>query len=60
MILKFGCKGTQFFLNNETVVTLFALIPIFEDVEGFLLFALVAEETLAVVIILNVGQYATW
>ena len=38
---------------------LFAVVPLLEHVEGFLLFALVAEEALTVVVVLNAGQYAT-
>ena len=39
---------------------LFPLIPLFYYVESFLLLALVAEETLHVVEVLNTGQHSAW
>ena len=38
---------------------LFPFVPFLKDVEGFLLLALVGEEALAVVVVLDIGQHTT-
>ena len=43
----------------KDAVCLLFVVPRFQDVESFLLLALVAEETLHIVVVLNVGQHAT-
>ena len=39
--------------------SLFVLVPVAQNVEGFLLFALVAHHSLPVVVVLNAGQHAS-